>query len=289
MKLPTVNGKTKRYLILAVAILGLATLFLLAAGLSTVNFKPAEHYVMPGETQAPAGVNNALREISSMSLGEAIMLVGGSVILIILFLSLLSPEARKRLLKAMLRYGLTAYAIYWAVTKFHPMGALELDQLAQQGQQTAQDFGTIPTFTPPVIPPWLTYAVGLLIFLILGGIGYLVWHFLRPPQRELRNLARITRSALDDLSAGRDWEDTVIQCYARMSAAVSRQRGLSRQRAMTPNEFALHLVQAGLPADPVRRLTRLFERARYGGRQSSTDEANEAIACLSSIVQAVEG
>jgi hypothetical protein len=92
---------------------------------------------------------------------------------------------------------------------------------------------------------------------------------------------------LKDLSAGRDWDDTVIRCYARMSEAVDQERGLHRQQAMTPQEFASRLEQAGLPSEPVRRLTRLFEKARYGGRKSSREDVNEAVTCLTAILHAV--
>jgi Domain of unknown function (DUF4129) len=54
---------------------------------------------------------------------------------------------------------------------------------------------------------------------------------------------------------------------------------------MTPGEFATRLEQAGLPSDAVHRLTHLFERVRYGGHRSATPEVNEAVACLTTILQ----
>jgi hypothetical protein len=55
---------------------------------------------------------------------------------------------------------------------------------------------------------------------------------------------------------------------------------------MTPSEFAARLEQAGLPAEPVQRLTRLFEKVRYGGLRSTPTEAEEAVACLRDILHA---
>jgi hypothetical protein len=72
-----------------------------------------------------------------------------------------------------------------------------------------------------------------------------------------------------------------------MSAVLDEKRGIHRQRGMTPSEFASRLEQKGLPSDPVRRLTRLFERARYGGQESSQEDVNEAITCLRAILHAV--
>jgi len=48
----------------------------------------------------------------------------------------------------------------------------------------------------------------------------------------------------------------------------------------------VRLERAGLPANAVSRLTRLFESVRYGTHQSSQADVNEALACLDSILQA---
>ena len=57
---------------------------------------------------------------------------------------------------------------------------------------------------------------------------------------------------------------------------------------MTPAEFAHHLINAGMPAEPIDRLTRLFEKARYSPRSSHTNEAEEAANCLTEILYAME-
>jgi hypothetical protein len=72
-----------------------------------------------------------------------------------------------------------------------------------------------------------------------------------------------------------------------MNAAVNKRRGLFRQSAMTPGEFAKRLEQAGLPSDSVHHLTRLFEKARYSRHTTSADDVKEAVACLSSILHSV--
>jgi hypothetical protein len=45
------------------------------------------------------------------------------------------------------------------------------------------------------------------------------------------------------------------------------------------------LEKAGLPREPVNRLTRLFESVRYGARTSAQSDVDEAIACLTSILK----
>jgi hypothetical protein len=70
-----------------------------------------------------------------------------------------------------------------------------------------------------------------------------------------------------------------------MSRVVGERQGLRREYAMTPAEFAVRLENAGLPREPVRRLTRLFESARYGARTSTQDDIDEAVDCLTSILK----
>jgi len=141
------------------------------------------------------------------------------------------------------------------------------------------------TYTPPATPGWLGYAVTLAVILGVGGLVYGVWRSSRVPQNEI---VEIARSALGDLAAGRHWEDVVVRCYADMSRALRQQRGIERQEAMTPREFAARLEQAGFPAGAVRTLTHLFEMARYGSRQSGPAESQQAVAALEAIMQAME-
>jgi hypothetical protein len=202
-------------------------------------------------------------------------------------LAMLSPEARKRVLLTILRVGLTAWAILYALTKFRPEGIFGDEAPVAGLEGGSQVVVPPPPYTPPIIPAWVNYFVSLLVVLVFAGIGFWLYRLLRPSRHQFQSLARAARTALKDLSAGRDWDDTVIRCYARMSEAVDQERGLHRQQAMTPQEFASRLEQAGLPSEPVRRLTRLFEKARYGGRKSSREDVNEAVTCLTAILHAV--
>jgi hypothetical protein len=136
------------------------------------------------------------------------------------------------------------------------------------------------------VPGWVRYAVTLMVIGLAGALSYWIWWLFHAPKEQLEE---ITRSALDGLFAGRSWEDVVIRCYADMSAAVSRRCGVGRHRSMTPREFAVRLEQMGLPAISVSRLTRLFEQARYGSRQSTPAQVQEATDCLAEIVGAMGG
>jgi hypothetical protein len=102
----------------------------------------------------------------------------------------------------------------------------------------------------------------------------------------LDTIADIAQSSLRDLAAGRGWGDVIIECYARMNAVVSSHRGLMRPASATPREFADRLTRAGLPADAVTRLTRLFESVRYGGSAGTEADIRDASDCLNAILRA---
>lgn len=62
-------------------------------------------------------------------------------------------------------------------------------------------------------------------------------------------------------------------------ALISRTDGAGR-RSATPGELADRAVAAGFPAGPVRDLTALFDRVRYGGAAPTDDRVAEAQATL---------
>jgi len=289
MRFPTPTPKLKRIFVIGLACLGVLTLVLLAASLQSVKLKPAQVFFSDSRIQSNIffGFNDFVDNVGTLTLGEAIMLIGGFLILFVLILAMLSPEARKRLIRTILRIGLTAWAIYFALNKFRPEGMFGTEVTGAALEQGTEVIGTPPPYTPLAVPSWLIYVASLLTVLFFAGIGFWLYRVLWPPKSQLKDLTRAARTALQDISAGRDWDDTVIQCYARMSEALDQKRGLHRQQAMTPQEFAIRLGQAGLPSDPVRRLTRLFEKARYGGRKSSREDVNEAVTCLTAILHAV--
>ena len=86
--------------------------------------------------------------------------------------------------------------------------------------------------------------------------------------------------------AGGDLRDAVLRCYRDMSRVLGERQGLARAQSATPREFEAQLAAAGLRDEHIRRLTRLFERVRYGARRADAGEEREALACLTAIVQA---
>jgi len=202
---------------------------------------------------------------------------------VILFFFLLPPEVRKRIVRQVFSLAVSVLILLMAL-RYH---LIQLPNLSvkppDNGDQSASNLNpnsAAPVFHPPTMTPWLMFlisAVVLAVMLLLLWIGYRWW---------MRTYRQLT--PLNDIAdiAGREWRDVIIQSYIRMGEVVSARRGLQRAQAVTPREFADRLERAGLPADAVQRLTRLFEAVRYGSRLSSQSDMNEAITCLNSILQA---
>ena len=142
---------------------------------------------------------------------------------------------------------------------------------------------------PPFITQpswWLVALVGLtLAALLIAGIWYF-WRRSRPMAHPITTLAQ---AAIESIQAGGDVQSVVLRCYLEMSQVLSQQRGIERERAMTPREFAQHLAASGVRDKHIQQLTRLFEGARYSAQPPSAQDERAAIECLTAIIHAYGG
>lgn len=279
--------------ILLFSLLALAALAMLASSLHNVHFEPGRQILSPKNSDS--GLLAPLTDTQSVNapLWKIILLWVLFILVSILFFYLLPPEVRKRVLLQTIRFALTAIAIIFALkNRLIDLPNLNSGEPAQGSSLllNGPSNADAPVFQPPVMAPWVIYLISIgvtLALLILTWAAYRFWSRFRARQiSPLETIARVARTSLDDLAAGHDWGDVIVESYVRMSEAVSTRRGLARTEAMTPREFAARLERAGLPANAVSRLTRLFESVRYGAHQSSQADVNEAVACLNSILQA---
>ncbi len=146
---------------------------------------------------------------------------------------------------------------------------------------------------PPVVldpPAWLVIAISALLISPIVAAIWLTWS--RRPAASVQQpisqdeLAQPARQALAELHAGGDVRATVLRCYREMSSLLRERRGLRRGQTMTAREFEQHLAQAGVHNEHIRRLTQLFERVRYGANTPQQRDTDEAVRCLTAIVQA---
>ena len=135
-----------------------------------------------------------------------------------------------------------------------------------------------------------SFAVALGIILLAGLLIWWagrLWTQFREgniSRNSLNQFAAIARESLGELKAGRSYENAIIECYDRMSDVVARRQGLKREHMMTPTEFSADLMRAGLPRDPVQKLTALFEAARYGNQPAGQTEIDQAVNALTAIL-----
>jgi beta-lactamase regulating signal transducer with metallopeptidase domain len=133
--------------------------------------------------------------------------------------------------------------------------------------------------------------VPMLAFLGAGGIA--VAAFLLAENRRRRRLpsdwhvaealSDVLDETLDDLRAESDPRRAVIAAYARMERSLAA-HGLPRRRFEAPHEYlgrVLAEVSGGGPA--ARRLTALFERARFSPHEIDAAMKDEAIEAIESL------
>jgi len=283
-----------RKLTLLLAILALGALTVLAIGLKDVQFNAAQPFGRFDETERTKPAENLGQIFSNVSVQSQIVFWGAALLLTFLVGLLLSPEGRKYLIRLFIRIFSTYMLIYFLLRNYGDrlaalasinLGAFNIGQVGTEGSELPP-----PKFVPPQEASWMSYVVSVLFILFSAFVAWRIWVFFRQfvlpklEEKPLEELAKIARSSLHNLSQGGDTTDVIMKCYFRMSSVVSDKRQLYRKESMTPAEFALRLEHAGLPGDAVQRLTRLFENVRYGGHGSGQKEVNEAIACLTSIL-----
>jgi hypothetical protein len=276
-------------LILLLSGLALGALTILATSLNQVPFREAQHFARKEISEAPFSAADVARLWTEVPLWRQLVVWILAALMIVLIGLLLSPELRRRLLAIFIRVAATFWGIYFLLKNYGDQ-LFGFMQQARDGAQFNEGLAPPPVFEPPQVSPAFSYAISfafaLLWLVVIWGLyqGWKKYNALIPIKKPLDALAKIARSSLDDLSAGRNSSDVIINCYLRMSDVVADKRQLHRAPAMTPHEFALRLEQAGLPGDAVRRLTHLFEAVRYGDRKSGPKDINEAVSCLTTIL-----
>ena len=280
--------------LLAIVIIAMT---LLSTGLSAVEPGPG-HPLPPGawvDTQ-PTGSPDASRPGFPTLLVPWWGILTGCIFLSLIALWILTfilrPQARKGMLTRMLSYLvllLLIYGLFNALQK--PPGTNEENVSNSFPAEPAEAPVPDDELPPPAFianpPQWFIITVTATLLTLLLSAGWFIWGR-RPQSREqpAALLADEARQAIEALQTGRDLKDAVMDCYAKMNRVLSEQRGIHRQKTMTPREFETHLAEIGLSDAHIRRLTRLFEGVRYGAAAPGRREEREAIACLNAIVTA---
>ena len=288
----------KRTPLLLASTLAILMLTLLASGLSDMLLLPAQPMVLGnGEEVRPVqdSLAEAGKRFDEISIGKQILLIGSFLLAFILAVFFMPAEFRKKLLKLIFKMGLLAFALLYFLDdfKFESEGMVPEEMIPSIN--ISGEEGNLITINPEVfypqeVAPMWSYFITFLVVAALGALIWWIWrNFIKPKQEEeisLKKISLIAKNSLDNLADGAEWENVIIYSYAEMGKVVSERRGISRESEMTPNEFSTQLIAAGIPENPVLRLTRLFERVRYSTHNAGEDEINEAMVCLDEIASA---
>jgi hypothetical protein len=281
--------------ILAVSLLALFAFVALAGAIGSFTFRPARPLSREEAQGIRLPIVGILKSVESVPLQKQVALIAMVILFVALGMALLSPEMRRKLLRQMLNLAAGIFLLYYFLEeKSGLLDEILSDPVATGPSGTATPPEAIPppVFEPPQISGWVSFLVTFGVILLFVLLFWRVnrWWTLHMRTADsthpLDGIAKAARLSLRTLSSGDgSVHDRIIQCYADMSRVVSERQGLSREYAMTPAEFAVRLEKAGLPREPVRRLTRLFEAVRYGARTSTETDIDEAMDCLTSILK----
>ncbi len=292
--------KLEKYRVLLL-MAGVALLLLiLAAGITNLRMQPGNPFPLewqrpPQGEQAPFGNGYWF-----------LVVIRGFLILCVIsvpiyvFINLLTPEGRRRLLKGLIRLLVMLLLLYLFATWAESASKRSKDQpvaeptMALGGEMPATG-DQVATPAPQEVTkasPWLDVGICLgLAFILAVIITVLAWGIYRASREAAGDaIARLgdeAQEAIDALQAGGNIRDTVIRCYIQMTQVLAKERNVRREEAMTPREFEqLLLTKLKLPETPVHRLTSLFEAVRYGDYRPGKREELEAIDSLTAIAAA---
>jgi hypothetical protein len=200
--------------------------------------------------------------------------------------------------------SLTALVGLIAVAALLSFVARHIDLSRQRPNPPTTSIPTLPTQTtgkhkrpaPHVQFRWEELLIVLVLLLALGVAARFARDRLGPgsdrrrrPSPEL--LAAALDQSLDDLRTDPDLRRAIIAAYARMETALAA-AGIPRHRAEAPLEYLERaLLTLDASAAAVRRLTDLFEWARFSHHEpepSMRDEAVDALVAVRDELRAVE-
>ncbi len=255
-----------------------------------MEFREPDPFYFEWPTSPGGSLQQIVTQMEALPLDQVILFWSVVVIFTFIVLLVLNPKYRWMILRAVIRAALIFIFITWVMKAIARRLASEVPPAIGGGIADSPSINpnNLPIYSPPSEVPWISYVFSLVIILGIFLVGWWFWNVgSRNRSHSLReNIASIARDTLDEIADGRDFGDSVTSCYLRMIDAVKSGHGISRQEGMTPTEFANRLESAGLPGDPIRRLTRLFEAVRYGARKPDQEDSEEAKTCLIAIIAA---
>ncbi len=273
----------KKYQIFFLFIFVFAITIFVAAGLPNLEFHPGRvdfSYIQFGSDTHPLNFLASLL-LFIVRLSVFISIVIGPL-LIIFYLR--KPRRWPGVLILIILAVLFVSSVKYLPRRFNPIESTRQLEFIGDGQPRLTD--TKPKLVPP---HWLVILFSLGMSVLIMGVLTVLWRRLQHRSHPFDRVAQEAEKTLETLNAGGDLKEGVVRCYYEMIRVISEHRGLERDQAMTTREFESYLEAMGLPGTHIKRLTRLFEKVRYGAKRLCIDEEREAVSCLTAIVHACKG
>ncbi len=230
-----------------------------------------------------------------LSLFMLLMLAGVGLFLYLLLLrkdALIKagdPRARRRPVRSLVVYGLFLAALFAVIRLLqarNPRG-ITIPSLAPGGTATSTNAAADPNAYRPEFA-WLP--VGIVLLVVALGLLAAWWSArARKRARGVREptfaeeLADVLAETLDDLRAEADPRRAVIGAYARLERALAAS-GVARRPAEAPLEYLARVLgELQVTPSAARRLTLLFERAKFSQHEIGPQMKDDAIAALETI------
>jgi hypothetical protein len=290
---PVIKLSRRTWLLILVG-LALMAVLLLAGSLRNLTFQAGKPLTFEQMLPDMAGIENNDELTQRLIAIMRVLFILGWVLLpfYIIFL-IVSPEARKRLLRDIITMLPILLLAYFLLREPPDKERLEPFEMRMESQSLEE--GVTRSQEPLVFDAnpseWVVNltAIALAIAATAFVVGIL-WVYLRSRQSAPRTLTRVAeeaQAAIDAIEAGGDLRDVIMRCYFEMNRAIGDTRNLKRNADMTAHEFEAYLSEKGLPHEPIHNLTELFERVRYSTFTPGRQEERLAVSSLSAIVSAV--
>ena len=287
--------RTRTYLIAGGGLLALVLLAISLNGLQLAPGQPVSFQQLAPQVSSANGTNDLSGIFTAVF--RVAMIIFWILVPVFIILILLDKEARRRFLRSLALIVPLLLLLYYFSSVRQTQNALDIASPSAFNAATLvppqSEAPPPPAYTPPA--SWVTnLATGLIagaIALVVVGAVFTIWRRWKNQQQLQEPLSQVQReaqAALEAIYAGGDLRETILRCYVQMVEALKQYRGISREYDMTPHEFELYLEKRGLPREPVRQLTQLFEQVRYGAAQPGRQEERMAINSLSAIINAIQ-
>jgi len=266
----------------------LTSIIILSAGINNLDFLPGRSIEIGFETVGTVDKEDTNTGSYALTLFRMLLVIYLASIPVAVFL--ISPRKRKQILFFLVSlFFLLAFfdRVTVFITSFMNIAFEPPNVTLPSFQVQSSAYSILEFINSP--PRWLTLTVStVLAILVVTAAVFLIQYIINRSSSPSGLLRNTMQDALLKLQEGADLKHIVVRCYYEMGQVLMKERGITRNKDMTPREFEYALRHSGLPNEPLFQLTRLFEEIRYGNKASGELENRDAIKCLTAIIKACE-